>query len=255
MQSGGLLPKVIRVLDANDDPVTSGLTIASFTTSALGRGYGASVWSTYAAAFALGAHLGNGRWPVDFLLPPSAGHFDVEVLPVDPTLTVTPNRWQGEVETQDLDSLYGSIVKPVFMPTQGATLGQPYPGELVAYRWNSWTIPVKDQAGANIDLTTYNNFKLSVRSKDQVAIKLDATDGSPSGFVLIGGVGTLTIEWPESTGTIGTPADIYGWLPIGVLKTDPVYYEATADKDSNAAKTVPIIRSSELLITRREVGS
>lgn len=252
MQPGGLLPKVIRVTDASDSPVTTGLTIASFTTSALGRGYGASVWSAYAASFALGAHLGNGRWPVDFLLPPSAGHFDVELLPVDPTQTVTPNRWQGEAETQDLDSLYGNIVKGVALPTQGATLGLPYPGELVAYRWNRWDIPVK--AGADIDLSSpaYNNLKLSVRSKDQTTIKLDAVNGV-GGFVLTGALGLLTIEWPETTGS--GVADIYGWLAAGALKADALYYEVTGDKDSNAAKTVPIIRSSELLITRREVGS
>lgn len=254
MQPGGLLPKVIRVTDASDAPVTSGLTIASFTTSALGRGYGASVWSAYAASFVLGAHLGNGRWPVEFLLPPSAGQFDVELLPVDPTLTVTPNRWQGEVETQDLDSLYGNIVKPILMPTVGALLGQPYNGELVAYRWNQWTIPVKDQAGALIDLSSpaYNNLKLSVRSKDQTTIKLDAVNGV-GGFVLIGTLGQLYIEWPESTGS--GVADIYAWLAAGATKADALYYEATGDKDSDTAKTVPIIRSSELLIGRREVGS
>ncbi len=254
MQPGGLLPKVIRVTDATDAPVTSGLTIASFTTSALGRGYGATIWSAYAASFALGAHLGNGRWPIDFLLPASAGHFDVELLPVDTTLTVTPNRWQGEVETQDLDSLYGNIVRGVALPTRGATLGLPYPGELVAYRWNRWEIPLKDQSGADIDLSSpaYNNLKLSVRSKDQLTIKLDAVHGV-GGFVLTGALGLLTIEWPESTGA--GIADIYGWLAAGQLKADPLYYEVTGDKTSDAAKTVPIIRSSELLITRREVGS
>lgn len=252
MQPGGLLPKVIRVTDSSGAPVT-GLTLAAFTTSALGRGYGATVWTTYSAGFVL-TEIGSGRYGVDFALPTSAGQFDVELLPVDATRTVTPNRWQGEVETQDLDSLYGNIVKPVALPTQGATLGLPYPGELVAYRWNSWTIPVKDQAGADIDLSSpaYNNLKLSVRSKDQTTIKLDAVDGV-GGFVITGTLGQLYIEWPETTGS--GVADIYAWLAKGAIKADPLYHEVTGDKDSNAAHTVPIIRSSELIISRREGGS
>ena len=255
MQAGGTLPKVIRVTDPDGAPVL-GLELADFVTSALGRGYGATVWSTYAANFAL-VEISNGRYALDFKVAPSAGHYDVEIDPVDTTLTVTPNRWQDELESQDLDSLFGSIVKPVLMPTQGAILGMPYPGQLAAYRWAPWSIPVKDQAGNDIDLSSpaYDNLKLSVRSKDQTTIKLDAENGTPTGFVLTGALGLLTIEWPETTGAVDTPADIYGWLALGAVKADALYYEVTGDKDGDPDKTVPIIRSSELLINRREVGS
>jgi hypothetical protein len=253
MRPGDVLPNIITVEAADGTPVT-GLTLAAFTTQALGRGYGASAFSAYAASFAL-TERGGGEYQLDFALPPSAGHVDVRIAPTVATRIVSPNRWRGEVEQQDLDSIFANVVRGVALPTQGATLGLPYPGELVAYRQNPWTIPVNDSAGNPIDLSSpaFNNLRLSVRSKDQTTVKLDATPGSPSGFGLVGTLGFLTITWPEATGS--GIADIYAWLATGDLTKDPLYYEVVGDADSDTAKTRPIIRSSELRITRREVGS
>ena len=233
----------------------TGLTLAALTVEAYQKAFGAANWSTYSASPAL-VEIGAGRYELKFNLPAAAGWFDLYVSPVDTTRTVFDAHWSGEVETQDIDSLYANIVKGVALPTVGALLGIPYPAELVAYRYNTWSIPITDSAGAPIDLTAYSTFALSVRSKDQTTKKLDATNGSPTGFVLTGSVsGILTVTWPESLGTVGSAADIYSWLTTGVRENDPLYYEVTGDLGGLATKTVPIIRSSKLTLLPREVGS
>ena len=250
MQPGGTCVRLIRIRDAADAAVT-GLTLAALTVEAYAHGYGAANWTTYAASAAL-TEIGGGRYRLTHTLPAAAGWFDVFVLPNDATRTVFDDHWQGEVETQDLDSLYANVVKSVALPTQGALLGNVVPGELVAYRWNRWQIPITDIAGAPIDLSGYTNLTLSVRSKDQTTKKLDATNGG-SWVITANASGIITIEWPESTGA--GAADIYGWLVTGDLTKEPLYYELVGDQAGNAARTVPILRSSQLTITRREVGS
>lgn len=248
--------RLIFIRNRSTGAGVAGVVIGDLTVTAANRGYAAAAFAafTHAATLTAVAALGDGWYDLAHAAPPAAGWWRLAVKHA--THDVWSASWEGEVESQDFDSLFASIVRGVALPTRGATLGLTVPGELVAYRYNQWIIPITDQAGAAVDLTAYGTFRLSVRSKNQTTKVLDAQDGTPTGFGLTGdAAGLLTITWPESTGTTGTAADIYSWLAAGALSADPLYYEVTADLGSDATKTVPIIRSSELRITRREVGA
>lgn len=252
-RAGDTVHRLIRLEDAAGAAVT-GAVIGDFTVTAYARSYSASVWSTYTHNAAL-TEIGSGRYALSYSLPSTAGWVDFYLIPTDATRTVYDNHWSGEIETQDMDSMYGNIVRGVVLPTRGALLGSVVPGELVAYRWNTWDIPFVDSNGDPILLASnYTNFTLGVRSKDQTTTKLDASTGSPTGFVVSGtDAGILTVTWPESTG-VGA-ADIYAHLAAGALDAVPLYWEVVANLGGDASKTVPIIRSSELRIKRREVGT
>ncbi len=253
-QPGNVTYRLIQVTDSAGAGV-AGLTLASFTVIAKSRGYGAAGWTNFTPGSIL-VDLTGGYYSLEFTLPAAAGWWRYMILHA--TNRVWNGSWEGELEINDWDSVYASGVRPVVLPTTTAYLGQSITGsELVAYRWNTWSIPVKDTAGANVDLTLYNNLLLSVRSKDQTTKKLDASNGGPTGFILTGAVGLLTVTWPETLGTVGTAPDIYSWIGAGQLSGDiqPLYFEVTGDYNALAAQTVPIIRSSELRITRREVGT
>ena len=246
--------RIVSVLAPDGSGVT-GLTLAAFTISAWAMGYAGSAFTTWSHGSTL-TELGGGDYAWSYTEPPSAGFRFIELKAIDVTRQVVDGRIRGEIENNDLDAVATTVLLAagnVDAPTN-LLLGWSYPGELVAYRYNRWVLPIVDAAGSPVDLSTgYGNLALSVRSKDQSTKKLDATNGSPTGFVLTGGLGSLTIVWPELTGS--GLADIYGFLAAGTDRTDGLYYEVTGDISSDTAKTVPIIRSSPLAITRREVGT
>jgi hypothetical protein len=243
--------RVITILDAAGAPVT-GLTLAAITVTAYGRGYASASWSSYDPAPVL-SEIGGGDYGLALNLPVAAGWARIRVRPVVATRIVYSALWEGEVEPYDLEDIRTIGLQPLVLATQGALLGMVYPAELVAYRYNRWSIPVVDRNGAAVDLSAYSNLALAVRSQDQVTRKLDASNGSPANFVLTSSTNVLTVEWPETIGA--GVADIYAHIPVGATQADPLYYEITADLGGVATKTVPLIRSSPLLMTRRELGS
>lgn len=255
MRPGDTSHRVITVLNA-DDSAATGLTLSDFTVTARARGFGASVWSTYTHSAAL-VELGGGDYALAFLAPPSAGWFILTIRPNVTTRTVWNQRWEGEVEAQDLDSVYTGLSSVQLGQVRNVRLGFTWPGELIAYRWNQWEIPIVDQNGDPVDLSGYTNLSLSVRTANQTTKKLDATNGSPTGFGLTGSAGgLLTVTWPESLGTVGSAADIYSIVPTGQLvMSEALYMEITGDVAGDATKTVPLVRSSPLVIGRREVGT
>lgn len=255
MRPGDPTHRLIRVFNADDTPAL-GLTLASFTATARARGYAASAWSTYTHGAAL-VEIGGGDYALSFLAPPSAGWWRFILVPNDATKQVWPGSWEGECETQDLDSIYTGLSAVQLGQIRNVYLGFTWNAELIAYRWQRWEIPVVDQNGAPVDLSGYTNLALSVRTQNQTTKKLDASNGSPAGFVLTASAGGIvTVEWPESLGTVGSAADIYSIVPTGANQmTEALWYEITGDVGGDATKTVPIIRSSSLVVGRREVGT
>ncbi len=263
MRGNEELPKLLDVRDAAGAVVT-GLTITDFTVLAYGRGYGASIFTTYTHSTDLQA-IGGGLYDLAFLLPPSAGFWHYRILPTNPAYRIiTPNEWSGEVEVNDLDSLYGSVVRPVATISQSAQLGMPLPMELVAYRYRTMEIPVVDQAGDDYDLLATDfpsaTLRISIRSKDRTTTKWDA---GPTGVISVG-AGTaaqfaisttgniLAIAFPEDSGFF---AALTAAVAAGKDTVDDLYVEVTGDKLSVAARTQPVIRSSNLRLTREEVGT
>ena len=256
-QPADITQRVIRVLNA-DGTAATGLTLAAFTVDAYGRGYGAGVWTTYASGAAV-TEIGGGLYGLSFALPASAGWWRFEIRPVVTTRIVYSGIWEGETETQDLDSLYGQVVRPVATLTQGAQLGSTVSLDLVANRFRQLAIPIVTQSGAPYDLSvvTVGSLRMSVRSKNQTTTKWDAGPtgtislgtGTAANFVIThsGVAGALSVEIPEDSG-------FFAALAAGEDTID-LYWEVTGDLGGVAAKTIPIIRSSPLQLRRREVGT
>jgi hypothetical protein len=253
-QPGDTTHRLIKIIDANGAGVT-GLVLANFTFTAYSRGYGAAAWSPYAAAPAL-VEIGSGLYSIAFSLPNSAGWW--RVLIEHSTHRVWNGSWEGELETQDWDSLYGSIVQPVATLSTSAQLGMPLPVTLGAYRWRRLVIPVKDGSGVlYTNLATdfpSATLRLSVRSKDQLtkwdagpSATISAGTGTAADFVITTSGSTLTIEIPKDS-------SFFSLLPTAA---DSViaYAEIVGDFGNNPARTQPVIRSSPWTITRREVGT
>jgi hypothetical protein len=254
-QPGDTTHRLIKVMDAAGAGVT-GLVLGGFTLTSYGRGYGAGAWSTYSASGAL-VEIGSGLYSLAFTLPTSAGWW--RVMLEHTTYTVWPGSWEGEVETQDQDSLYGAVVQPVATLSTSFQLGTTQSADLVAYRYRTLSIPIYDSSGAAYTALATDfpssSLRISIRSRDQTTTKWDA---GPSG-VISTGAGTaadfaittvgniLTVIIPEDSG-------FFAALTAGLDSVD-LYSEIVGDYGGAANKTQPIIRSSTWTILRREVGT
>lgn len=254
-QPGDVTHRLIKVLSPAGAGVT-GLTLASFTFTSYGRGYGAGSWTTYAASAAL-VEIGGGLYSLQFSLPTSAGWW--RVMLEHTTNTVWSGSWEGEVETQDQDSLYGAIVQPVATLSTSFQLGSVQRAELIAFRYRTLSIPIVDSSGAAYTALATDfpsaTLKISIRSKDQTTVKWDA---GPSGTISAGAgtAANFAITTVGNVLTVVIPEDA-GFFSALAAAADSVdlYAEITGDFSSNTAKTQPIIRSSIWTISRREVGT
>jgi len=239
--------RLIRVKTAAGVAVT-GLTLANFTVEAYARGYGASAFTTYTANATI-TEIGAGRYNFSFDTPPAAGWWDVHIKSNTAGNQVYSSHFEGELETQDYDSLFGQVLRPTATLTASAQLGATLSLELIANRYRSLSIPVTDDNDDPVDLSAYTNLRMSVRSKNQTTTKWDAgPTATPTGFVISATAGgLLLIEIPED-------ATLFSALAVGSDRVD-LYWEVTGDQGGVTGKTVPIIRSSPLALTRREVGT
>jgi hypothetical protein len=252
---------MFRVVDAAGNGVT-GLVIGDFTVTTWNRGYASSDFSAWTHGTTLTAK-GFGWYRLDAAGPPSAGIFLYRIKANSTSYQhESPNEWNGEVEVQDLDSLYGATVRPVAQLTQSAQLGMALPMEFVAYRYRELAITVVDQDGEEItSLETdfpASGLRVAIRSQDQTTTKWEA---GPSGTISIpsSGGGTaadfavsisgaiLTIVMPED-------ASWFAALATGTSSINTLFIEVTGNRDGDADKTQPIIRSSQITLARREVG-
>jgi len=245
---GDISHRVIQVLDAAGNPKT-GLVLAGFTIYAQGRGYGASAFTTWSHGTTL-TELSGGYYDLAYALVPSAGWWRY-VITSNAGYTVWNSSWEGETEQQDLDSIYANVVKTTATLATSAQLGNVVPLELIAYRYRQVDITILDSTGAPYPISTNfpaSSLKLSVRSQDQTTTKFDAgPTGTPVGFTLTSSGSILTAIFPETSA-------FFSALAAGVASTS-LYYEITGDLGGDATKTQPIIRSSPLTLSRREVGT
>lgn len=251
MQPGDTYPAIIFIRDGDGAAVT-GEAIGDLTIYARQRAAGAASWSALTHGATL-TELGSGYYALDFDLPASAGTWYLRVTS-DNGYDVLPNRFSGELEAQDYDSLYASIQRPVATFTSAFTLGATQALSLVAYRYAEITATVQDQNGTAVDLSGYTGLTMSVRTTaqtdDPTGVSFDGTDGSPTGFAISGSTGgTLSITIPED-------ASFFVAIDDNITAgSTTLKYEIVGNKAGDASKTVPLIRSSTLTLLRREVGS
>lgn len=261
MRAGDLFSRIFRIKDASGAGVT-GLVLGDFTVTAWGKGYAASTFTAYTHGTVL-TEKSDGWYQIVAAAPPSAGWFLYEI-EVDNAAYrhASPNQWSGEIEVQDLDSMYGAVVRPVAQLTQTAQLGMSLPMEFIAYRYRVLEITVVDQDGEPITSLETDfpdaTLRVAIRSQDQTTTKWEA---GPTGSIDIpySGGGTeadFAISISGAVLTIVFPEDCswYAALATGTNSMNTLFIEVTGERDGDADKTQPIIRSSQITLARREVG-
>ncbi len=201
--------------------------------------------------------MSGGIYAWTYTLPATAGHYGFDIGAASGTDTVEVLVITGELEQADLDAIQASVSRPIVGLTSQGTLGQVAPLTLVNKRYREVVFSFVDVNGAAIDMTTYSNITFGVRSITDQTIappKVDAIHGTPtvgSTYAIIAASGTITVRIPEDatffTLTEGATPDSDG--------QDELRFELTGDQAATATKTVPLVSSSPLFITRREVGT
>jgi hypothetical protein len=245
---GDTVYRTFRVTVPGTNTGVTGLTLGAFVVAGYAIAY-AGAWAAYSVIASLN-ELGDGWYSLAFVNPSAAGY---RLVTIKTTLNYNVNisGWDGEVENNDLDSIYSSIAKPVITLAGSGTIGQQLPISLIVARYRQLVITFKDQNGNLIDLTQYSNLAMSIRSKDQTQ-KYDLLTDSPNPGTITGtALGVLTITIPD-TATFGA------WLPTPTASsTDTLttYWEVVGNLASSVLDTVALIPSSSCVLTRREVGT
>lgn len=152
---------------------------------------------------------------------------------------VTPTYFSGELEQQDLDSVYSVISRPTAVLSDATMVGAETQLELIAYRETPVSFTVVDQAGNAIDLSGYNNWRFSVWDKTHSGSILysDALDfdGDASGVI----TGTI----PEDAAFFSEIADAFTASEDFVT----LYYDIIADAEADADKTRTLLHGRLIL--------
>jgi hypothetical protein len=255
MRYGQRNATIIRVYNKNTGALIPSLTLSDFTIRArcVVSGSSAPANWTHNAALVADASISGQYW-LFFDMPQPGPRWMLEAVPNNALYVTNPEYMQDTLTLQDEDSIYSGLARTAIADPTFANLGQPLAVQKVAYRWDDWTIPIKS-GSQPADLSGYTNLELAVRSLDQTSVKLDAVNGV-GGWTLTGDInGNLHIVWPDSTGTVGTPADIYGTIQAGQTFETPLYWEVSGLVGGVVGKRANIIRSSPLVRLRREYGS
>jgi hypothetical protein len=246
MRINETVKKFIKILDTAGNAKT-GVVTGDLTVFAQHFPKGGSASASWTHAFAL-TELSLGWYLASFAAPPVACDWRLAV--EHASYRCWNGSWEGEVETNDLDSLFSSVVRPAFQLDNGLQLGATGTLDCVAYRKRTLDIPFYDDDGDPLDLSGYTNLRMGVRTLAQTGTKWDAgPTGTPTGFV-ISVTGTshnvLHIEIPED-------AAFYAELAAGQNSVQ-LFWEVVGDEGGVSTATVPIIRSSYLNCFRREYG-
>lgn len=239
MRPGDTTTKIFHVMDADGVPVT-GLTLSDFTIVAYNNGV------TYTHSSAI-TELTGGNYKWTYALPATRGDVWINCQPNAAANTIAHAKtrsvsFAGEVENQDLDSVYAANSRPIIALRSSGTIGQVQPLVLSQNRYRLLEFSFIDSNGDPVLLDTdYGNWIIAIRSLDQTTTQWDGSLLTPDDS------GILTVEIPED-------ATFFDALDAGEISTQ-LYYEITADLDHDADKTVSMVPSSLLTLTRVEVGT
>lgn len=184
-----------------------------------------------------GATTADGLWRAykwAVTLPSTAGRVAIRITPASGTDVVYPDLWEGEVENQDLDTVYAVAAVPVASNT--GTVGPAEETALVvdAYRYVECAFTRYTQAGVAMDLTGYTNARFSVWTRTHSGSIYTLS----SGIVLGGAAGTITWAIPEN-------AAFYAAIDTALAANEDsaqLYWDLVADKGGVAGQTVPLLK-------------
>jgi len=252
---GNSVTKFFRRITPAGTAVT-GKVLGDFTFVAWYLATGGSV-TAYAHGSTI-TEISSGYYAWTFSLPPVKANWAVDISPASGTDLLQFVSASGYVENNDLDLIAASVARPLVTITGQGTIGQVTPVALIHKRYRWLRFAFNDANGAAIDMTAgvnYTSYIWGIRGYPDQTLsppKLDATDGlATAGFAwsIVGSLGYIDIKVPMD-------ATIFGGLTEGASALDQVEYrhELTAFDVTPAHERVSLVQSSQLLVTRREVG-
>jgi len=232
MRPGDTAYLVVTVTDSGGTPIT-GLVTGDFTVA------GFLSTTTPAVSFTA-AELGSGRYRLAIVLPAVPGW--LTLLISSSTRVVDPPGFDGELQAQDLDSVYAAAV--VARVTIGGItrFASSRQLELIAYRYTQIDLQVTDQIGAPVDLSGFNNWRFTVRDKLHADTPYTLTSG-----ITGSAEGALAFAIPEN-------ATFFAAITAAIAAgndTATLYYDVTADAAATAAQSQTIVRG-QITIHRYE---
>ncbi|MBA3589677.1 hypothetical protein [Methylibium sp.] len=186
-----------------------------------------------------GATTADGLWRAykfAVTLPATAGRVHIRITPASGADIVSPSEWEGEVEANDLDSVYAVAAVPVASASVSIGPSVDTPITLDAYRLNDCSATRLDQTGAAFNLTGYTNARFSVWTRDHTGTRYTLSSGITLGGVL----GTIAWSVPED-------ASFYTQIDAAITASQDfvtLYYDLVADQGGLAAKTVPLLKGT-----------
>ncbi len=232
MRPGDIATVVVTVLNGGA-PVT-GLVTANFAVA-----YYLDA-TTPSAAFTV-TEIGSGRYRVALTMPATIGYLTLFITSVA-GYTVQNGRYWGQLEAQDLTSLYAVVVRPVAQLTGASALASEVQLNLNANRYKTLTVTVVDQNGVPVDLSGYTNWRFSVWDQKHLA-SIYLLNSGITGSAL----GVVSWAIPEN-------ATFFSQIDAAIAQgnnTLVLYYDMIADAGGVAADTSCIFRGT-VVLTRYE---
>jgi len=170
-------------------------------------------------------------------LPGSAGYFNVFI--TAGSNTVENGRWHGELEEQDIDSLFAIVVRPMSQLSGASAIASEVPLTINARRYKELSVSVVDQNGTPIDLSGYNNWRWNVRDQKHTGGVYSLTSG------ITGSVGGV-VSW-----TVPEDAAFNSFMDTAIAAGDnqvTLYYDMIADAAATASRTEAVFRGTLTLV-------
>lgn len=235
-QPGDTITRTFKVVDASGTAVT-GLTTGSFTLTGYRNGASSSITHTV-------VEIGSGFYSVAYPLPATAGLVDAWFVPTSASNFIEWPVLTGEVEAQDLVSIYGIVAKPVVVLNATGAPSNEIELKFIKNDYHSISFTVKTQAGVAVDLVAagYNNWKFGVKNKDQSVVASVVPYSQTTGITGAAD-GTVTIVVPET-------ASFYGLLATGVDQTTGARWSLEADEGGDSTKTRTLGRGPATVVRK-----
>ncbi len=204
-------------------------------------GYKDGVVTSMSPAIAsIGTGINWQAYKLSLTLPASGPYqFACLIEQASGTDIVSPQFFSGEVEQQDIDSIYDVASRPTASLTSSTLLASQIQLEMIAYRECPLSISIVDQAGTAIDLSGYNNWKFSVWDKTHSGSILYTAAASLAGSA----GGTVTALIPEDAAFFSQIANAFTASEDFVT----LYYDIIADAAATSSKTRTICRGTLIL--------
>ncbi len=216
---------------------STGKTITDFTIGAYKNGSTASVSPAITERSTTGAYR---EYELDVTLPTGGPYwFHMRVVPASGTDIIAPDTFTEWIGTQDIDSTYASVIRPVGSLSTSSTFASDVQLEMIAYRYNPIAVHIVTQDGTDVDLSGYNNWRFSVWDKTHSGSILYTNALDIAG----NSAGALTFHVPEN-------AAFYSAIAAAFTANSDfatLYYDVIGDAAADATKTTTVLRGKLIL--------